>query len=248
MVELFNERRFKMLEIKNISKTYRKSNVKAIDNVSLTIEEGDIFGFIGPNGSGKSTTIKCITGIHSYDEGEIIFDGISIKDKPLLAKQKMAYVPDNPDVYETLTGIDYINFVCDVYGVNEERKELIDKYADMFHIKEQLVNQIKSYSHGMKQKVVLIAALAHKPKLLILDEPFVGLDPKASFVVKKMMKEFCQNGGAIFFSTHILEVAQKLCNKMAIIKQGKLIKEGLMEEITKDTSLEDVFMELTENV
>ncbi len=233
-----------MLEIKNISKTYRKSNVKAIDNVSLTIEEGDIFGFIGPNGSGKSTTIKCITGIHSYDEGEIIFDGISIKDKPLLAKQKMAYVPDNPDVYETLTGIDYINFVCDVYGVNEERKELIDKYADMFHIKEQLVNQIKSYSHGMKQKVVLIAALAHKPKLLILDEPFVGLDPKASFDLKEVMKEICANGTMIFFSSHVLEVVEKLCNKIAIIKEGKIIAAGNTEDVKGNTSLENVFLEL----
>ena len=233
-----------MLEIKNISKTYRKSNVKAIDNVSLTIEEGDIFGFIGPNGSGKSTTIKCITGIHSYDEGEIIFDGISIKDKPLLAKQKMAYVPDNPDVYETLTGIDYINFVCDVYGVNEERKELIDKYADMFHIKEQLVNQIKSYSHGMKQKVVLIAALAHKPKLLILDEPFVGLDPKASFDLKEVMKEICANGTMIFFSSHVLEVVEKLCNKIAIIKEGKIIAAGNTEDVNGNTSLENVFLEL----
>ena len=233
-----------MLEIKNISKTYRKSNVKAIDNVSLTIEEGDIFGFIGPNGSGKSTTIKCITGIHSYDEGEIIFNGISIKDKPLLAKQKMAYVPDNPDVYETLTGIDYINFVCDVYGVNEERKELIDKYADMFHIKEQLVNQIKSYSHGMKQKVVLIAALAHKPKLLILDEPFVGLDPKASFDLKEVMKEICANGTMIFFSSHVLEVVEKLCNKIAIIKEGKIIAAGNTEDVKGNTSLENVFLEL----
>lgn len=233
-----------MLEIKNISKTYRKSNIKAIDNVSLTIEEGDIFGFIGPNGSGKSTTIKCITGIHSYDEGEIIFDGISIKDKPLLAKQKMAYVPDNPDVYETLTGIDYINFVCDVYGVNEERKELIDKYADMFHIKEQLVNQIKSYSHGMKQKVVLIAALAHKPKLLILDEPFVGLDPKASFDLKEVMKEICANGTMIFFSSHVLEVVEKLCNKIAIIKEGKIIAAGNTEDVKGNTSLENVFLEL----
>ena len=233
-----------MLEIKNISKTYRKSDVKAIDNVSLTIEEGDIFGFIGPNGSGKSTTIKCITGIHSYDEGEIIFDGISIKDKPLLAKQKMAYVPDNPDVYETLTGIDYINFVCDVYGVNEERKELIDKYADMFHIKEQLVNQIKSYSHGMKQKVVLIAALAHKPKLLILDEPFVGLDPKASFDLKEVMKEICANGTMIFFSSHVLEVVEKLCNKIAIIKEGKIIAAGNTEDVKGNTSLENVFLEL----
>lgn len=233
-----------MLEIKNISKTYKKSNVKAIDNVSLIIEEGDIFGFIGPNGSGKSTTIKCITGIHSYDEGDIIFDGLSVKDKPLLCKQQMAYVPDNPDVYETLTGIDYINFVCDVYNVGEERKELINKYADMFNIKEQLSNQIKSYSHGMKQKVVLIAALAHKPKLLILDEPFVGLDPKASFDLKEVMKEICSNGTMIFFSSHVLEVVEKLCNKIAIIKDGKIIAAGKTEEVKGNTSLENVFLEL----
>ena len=233
-----------MLEIKNISKTYRKSNVKAIDNVSLTIEEGDIFGFIGPNGSGKSTTIKCITGIHSYDEGEIVFDGMSVKDKPLLCKQLMAYVPDNPDVYETLTGIDYINFVCDVYNVGEERKELINKYAEMFNIKEQLTNQIKSYSHGMKQKVVLIAALAHKPKLLILDEPFVGLDPKASFDLKEVMKEICSNGTMIFFSSHVLEVVEKLCNKIAIIKEGKIIAAGNTEDVKGNTSLENVFLEL----
>ena len=233
-----------MLEIKNISKTYRKSNVKAVDNVSLTIEEGDIFGFIGPNGSGKSTTIKCITGIHSYDEGEIIFDGMSVKDKPLLCKQQMAYVPDNPDVYETLTGIDYINFVCDVYNVGEERKELINKYAEMFNIKEQLTNQIKSYSHGMKQKVVLIAALAHKPKLLILDEPFVGLDPKASFDLKEVMKEICSNGTMIFFSSHVLEVVEKLCNKIAIIKEGKIIAAGNTEDVKGNTSLENVFLEL----
>ena len=233
-----------MLEIKNISKTYRKSNVKAIDNVSLTIEEGDIFGFIGPNGSGKSTTIKCITGIHSYDEGEIVFDGMSVKDKPLLCKQQMAYVPDNPDVYETLTGIDYINFVCDVYNVGEERKELINKYAEMFNIKEQLTNQIKSYSHGMKQKVVLIAALAHKPKLLILDEPFVGLDPKASFDLKEVMKEICANGTMIFFSSHVLEVVEKLCNKIAIIKEGKIIAAGNTEDVKGNTSLENVFLEL----
>ena len=233
-----------MLEIKNISKTYRKSNVKAIDNVSLTIEEGDIFGFIGPNGSGKSTTIKCITGIHSYDEGEIVFDGMSVKDKPLLCKQQMAYVPDNPDVYETLTGIDYINFVCDVYNVGEERKELINKYAEMFNIKEQLTNQIKSYSHGMKQKVVLIAALAHKPKLLILDEPFVGLDPKASFDLKEVMKEICSNGTMIFFSSHVLEVVEKLCNKIAIIKEGKIIAAGNTEDVKGNTSLENVFLEL----
>ena len=233
-----------MLEIKNISKTYRKSNVKAIDNVSLAIEEGDIYGFIGPNGSGKSTTIKCITGIHKYDEGEIILDGISVKDNPLACKQKVAYVPDNPDVYETLSGIDYINFICDVYGVGEERKETINKYAEMFNIKDQLTDQIKSYSHGMKQKVVLIAALAHKPKLLVLDEPFVGLDPKAAFDLKEVMKELCSTGTMIFFSSHVLEVVEKLCNKIAIIKGGKIIASGNTEDVKGDTSLENVFLEL----
>ena len=233
-----------MLEIKNISKTYRKSNVKAIDNVSLEIEEGDIYGFIGPNGSGKSTTIKCITGIHKYDEGEILLDGISVKDNPLACKQKVAYVPDNPDVYETLSGIDYINFICDVYGVGEERKETINKYAEMFNIKDQLTDQIKSYSHGMKQKVVLIAAVAHKPKLLVLDEPFVGLDPKAAFDLKEVMKELCSTGTMIFFSSHVLEVVEKLCNKIAIIKGGKIIASGNTEDVKGDTSLENVFLEL----
>lgn len=233
-----------MLEIKNISKTYRKSNVKAIDDISLEIEEGDIFGFVGPNGSGKSTTIKCVTGIHAYDEGEILFNGVSVKDNPNLCKKDMAYVPDNPDVYETLSGIDYINFICDVYGVGEERKELIDKYATMFNIKNQLSDQIKSYSHGMKQKVVLIAALAHKPKLLILDEPFVGLDPKASYDLKEVMKELCSNGTMIFFSSHVLEVVEKLCNKIAIIKGGKIIAAGNTEDVKGDSSLENIFLEL----
>ena len=233
-----------MLSIKNISKTYRKSNVKAIDNISLEIEEGDIFGFVGPNGSGKSTTIKCVTGIHAYDEGEITFNGLSVKDNPNICKKDMAYVPDNPDVYESLSGIDYINFICDVYGVGEERKELIEKYATMFNIKDQLASQIKSYSHGMKQKVVLIAALAHKPKLLILDEPFVGLDPKASYDLKEVMKELCSNGTMIFFSSHVLEVVEKLCNKIAIIKAGKIIAAGKTEDVKGDSSLENIFLEL----
>lgn len=233
-----------MLEIKNISKTYRKSNVKAIDNISLEIKEGDIFGFVGPNGSGKSTTIKCVTGIHSYDEGEILFNGVSVKDNPNLCKKDMAYVPDNPDVYETLTGIEYINFICDVYGVGEERVGLIEKYSTMFNIKNQLSDQIKSYSHGMKQKVVLIAALAHKPKLLILDEPFVGLDPKASYDLKEVMKELCSNGTMIFFSSHVLEVVEKLCNKIAIIKNGKIIAAGKTEDVKGDSSLENIFLEL----
>ena len=233
-----------MLEIRNISKTYRKSNVKAIDNISLTIEEGDIYGFIGPNGSGKSTTIKCITGIHKYDEGEIYIDGVSVKDNPIECKKKIAYIPDNPDVYETLTGIEYINFICDVFAIDDSRVSIIDKYAEMFNIKEQLNSQIKSYSHGMKQKVVLIAALAHKPKLLVLDEPFVGLDPKASYDLKEIMKELCNQGTMIFFSSHVLEVVEKLCNKIAIIKDGKLIASGDTEDVKGDTSLEKVFLEL----
>lgn len=233
-----------MLVIKNISKTYRKSKVKAIDNVSLEIMEGDIYGFVGPNGSGKSTTIKCITGIHGYDEGEILLNGVSVKDNALVCKQQMAYVPDNPDVYETLSGIDYINFICDVYGVGTERNDYINKYAEMFGIKEVLANQIKSYSHGMKQKVVLIAALAHNPKLLVLDEPFVGLDPKAAYDLKEVMKELCANGTMIFFSSHVLEVVEKLCNKIAIIKDGKIIAAGNTDDVKGDASLEKVFLEL----
>ena len=233
-----------MLEIRNISKTYRKSNVKAIDNISLTIEEGDIYGFIGPNGSGKSTTIKCITGIHKYDEGEIYIDGVSVKDNPIECKKKIAYIPDNPDVYETLTGIEYINFICDVFAIDDSRVSIIDKYAEMFNIKEQLNSQIKSYSHGMKQKVVLIAALAHKPKLLVLDEPFVGLDPKASYDLKEIMRELCNQGTMIFFSSHVLEVVEKLCNKIAIIKDGRIIASGDTEDVKGDTSLERVFLEL----
>lgn len=233
-----------MLEIKNISKTYKKSEVKACDNVSLTIEDGDIYGFVGPNGAGKSTTIKCIVGIHNYDEGEILLDGVSIKDNPKESKMKMAYVPDNPDLYEHLSGIEYINFVCNIYNANKEKDELVHKYASMFNIEEALANPIKSYSHGMKQKVALIAALAHKPKLLILDEPFVGLDPKASHDLKQVMKELCDNGTMIFFSSHVLEVVEKLCNKIAIIKNGKIVASGNVDAIIGDSSLEDIFLEL----
>ena len=233
-----------MLEIKNISKTYKKSNVKAIDNVSLEIEDGDIYGFIGPNGAGKSTTIKCIVGIHSYDEGEILINGISIKDKPLYAKQHMAYVPDNPDLYEHLSGIGYINFICNIYGVGEEKNELIHKYASMFDIEDKLANPIKTYSHGMKQKIALIAALVHKPKLLILDEPFVGLDPKASHDLKEIMRELCQNGTMIFFSSHVLEVVEKFCNKIAIIKDGKIVASGLTDMVRGEDTLENKFLEL----
>ena len=233
-----------MLEIRNVSKTYKKSSVKAIDSISLVIDDGDIYGFVGPNGAGQSTTIKCVTGILKFEEGDILLDGVSIKDNPLALKQKMAYVPDNPDIYENLSGIDYINFICDVYGVEKNRSEDIKRYSTLFGIEERLGDAIKNYSHGMKQKVVLIAAILHKPKLLVLDEPFVGLDPKAAFDLKEIMKELCANGTMIFFSSHVLEVVEKLCNKIAIIKDGKIISSGTIEEVKGDTSLENVFLEL----
>lgn len=233
-----------MLEIRNLSKTYKKANVKAIDNINISIEDGDIYGFIGPNGSGKSTTIKCIVGIHEFDEGSILLDGKSIKSNSMEAKSKMAYVPDNPELYEHLSGIQYINFVCNIYNVGEERNELIHKYAELFDIESKLADPIKTYSHGMKQKVALIAALVHKPKLLILDEPFVGLDPKASHDLKEIMKELCQTGTMIFFSSHVLEVVEKFCNKIAIIKDGKIVASGLTDEVKGEDSLEEKFLEL----
>ena len=233
-----------MLTIKNISKTYKKSSVKAIDDVSIEIEDGDIFGFIGPNGAGKSTTIKCVVGIHSYDSGEILFDGKSIKDDPIAYKKKIAYVPDNPDIYEHLTGIAYLDFIANVFGMGEEKNELIHKYAAKFGIEDKLANPVKSYSHGMRQKLQLISALIHSPKLLVLDEPFVGLDPKATFDLKEIMKELCANGTMIFFSSHVLEVVEKFCNKIAIIKNGKIIAQGKTEDVKGDESLEDKFMEL----
>ena len=236
-----------MLEITNFSFTYPNGK-KAVNNLSLKIQEGDLFAFIGHNGAGKTTTIKCAMGILDFKEGDILINGTSIKKSPLECKKQMAYLPDNPDLYESLTGIQYLNFISDVYHLSvEERKAKIEKYAEEFEIVGELNNFISSYSHGMKQKLALIAAFIHDPKLIIMDEPFVGLDPKASFLVKKFMREFCEKGGAIFFSTHVLEVAQKLCNKIAIIKKGELIITGNMEEITKDASLEDVFMELTES-
>ncbi len=234
-----------MLELRNVSKTYRKSQTKAIDDINLTIEDGDIYGFIGPNGAGKSTTIKCIVGIHDY-EGDILFDGVSVRKNELECKRKTAYVPDNPDLYEHLSGIGYIDFVCNVYGVGKEKNELVHKYAVMFGIEEKLADPIKTYSHGMKQKIALIAALVHKPKLLILDEPFVGLDPKASHDLKEVMKEFCAEGAMIFFSSHVLEVVEKLCNKIAIIKNGKIVVSGVTEEVKGDSSLEEIFLELFE--
>ena len=236
-----------MIEIKNLSKKYKGSNVKAIDDINITIEPGDVYGFIGPNGAGKSTTIKCVVGIHEYDEGEILFDGENIKKNPIKIKKQIAYIPDNPDLYEHLSGIGYIDFVCNIYGVGEEKNELIHKYAALFEIEKDLANPIKTYSHGMKQKIALIAALVHKPKLLVLDEPFVGLDPKATHDLKEVMKELCNEGVMIFFSSHVLEVVEKFCNKIAIIKNGKIIASGLTDEVRGNESLEDKFMELFTN-
>ena len=236
-----------MLKILNYSKTYSNGK-KAVDDLSLEVKPGDLFAFIGHNGAGKSTTIKSVVGILPFEKGDIYIDGISIKENPIECKKQIGYIPDNPDLYDSLTGIQYLNFIGDIFKVSKEvRQEIINKYAKMFELENELNNYISSFSHGMKQKIALISAFIHTPKLLILDEPFVGLDPKATFLVKNVMKEFCNNGGAIFFSTHILEVAQKLCNKIAIIKQGKLIITGDMETVTASQSLEDVFMELTEN-
>ncbi|WP_297633177.1 ABC transporter ATP-binding protein [uncultured Clostridium sp.] len=236
-----------MLSIKNFSKTY-KGNKKAVDNLSLEIKKGDIFGFIGHNGAGKTTTIKAIVGILEIEEGNILIDGMSIKDKPMECKKIIAYVPDNPDIYENLTGIQYLTLISDIYGISkEDRRERIKKYGDEFSITSALGDLISSYSHGMKQKLVLISALIHKPKLLILDEPFVGLDPLASHKVKEIMKEECEKGLSVFFSTHVLEVAEKLCNKVAIIKNGQIVAQGNTKEIIGDNSLEDLFMELEED-
>lgn len=233
-----------MLEIKKVSKTYKNGKVKAIDDISLQIDDGDIYGFIGPNGAGKSTTIKCIVGIHGYDSGDILLDGVSIKKNPIEAKMKMAYVADNPELYEHLTGIQYIDFVCNIYGVGEQKNELISKYANLFQIEDRLSDPIKTYSHGMKQKIALISSLVHSPKLLILDEPFVGLDPKASYDLKEIMRDLCSKGTMIFFSSHVLEVVEKFCNKIAIIKDGKIIVSGNTEEIKGSESLEEKFLEL----
>lgn len=233
-----------MLEIKNFSKSY-KGNKKAVDNLSISVEAGDIYGFIGHNGAGKSTTIKAVVGVLDFDEGEIYIDGHSVKSEPMECKKVTAYIPDNPDIYEFLTGIQYLNFVADIFGIEQGvREERISKYADMFEITSALGDLISSYSHGMKQKVAIISALVHEPKLLVLDEPFVGLDPKASLDLKQIMRKLCDNGSAIFFSTHVLEVAQKLCNKIAIIKGGQLVASGNMEELIKNQSLEDVFMDV----
>ena len=234
-----------MLKITNLTKTY--GDKKAVDDLSLHIEKGEIYGFIGHNGAGKTTTIKSCCGILTFDSGEILVDGVSIKNQPLQCKEKIAYIPDNPDLYEFLSGIKYLNFIADVYKVpKEEREEKIKKYADMFEITGDLAQPIRSYSHGMKQKLAIISALIHEPKLMIMDEPFVGLDPKAAHLLKGLMRDLCDRGGAIFFSTHVLEVAEKLCDKVAIIKGGRLITSGTMEEVKGNTSLENVFLELEE--
>ena len=233
-----------MLEIKNFSKIYPNGKV-GVSDANLKVESGDIFAFIGPNGAGKTTTIKCIVGINDITEGDIVVDGVSIKVNPIKVKSMIAYIPDNPDIYPNLTGIQYINMIADIFKVDKtKRKELIQKYADMLEISGDLNTPISNYSHGMRQKLVIISSLIHSPKLLIMDEPFVGLDPKASHTVKDIMKDFCKNGGAIFFSTHVLEVAEKLCNKVAIINKGKIVKSGTMAEIKKDKSLEEVFLEM----
>ena len=235
-----------MIEIKNVSKIYNGEK-KAVDNISFTVNDGEIFAFIGHNGAGKTTTIKSIVGILDFEEGDILVNGISIKKSPIECKKQMAYVPDNPDLYENMKAIDFINFVCDMYETSaEERKTNIEKYAKMFEIEANLYDDISSFSHGMKQKVALIAALAHNPEVLIMDEPFVGLDPKAVYDMKEIMRNMCKEGKTIFFSTHILEVAEKLCNRVAIIKQGKIVKVGNMQEIKGDESLEQVFLELDE--
>ena len=232
-----------MLNIEHLTKAYGEK--KAVDNLSLHIAPGEIYGFIGHNGAGKTTTLKSVVGILQFDAGEITIDGISIKENPLECKRRFAYIPDNPDLYDYMTGIKYLNFIADIFGVGaNERQARIRKYADAFELTADLAQPIAAYSHGMKQKLAIIAAWLHEPKLILMDEPFVGLDPKASHLLNKMMRQVCNEGGAIFFSTHVLEVAEKLCDKVAIIKNGKLIRSGTMEEVKGDESLEDVFLEL----
>ena len=234
-----------MIEIKNVTKKY--GNKKALDDVSFNVNDGDIFAFIGHNGAGKTTLIKAIVGIHDFDEGDILIDGKSIKDDPVGCKKLMAFVPDNPETYEKMKAIDYINFICDMYEVDlKTREDNIKKYAKLFDMEDKLNDTIDSFSHGMKQKVVLISALAHNPKILIMDEPFVGLDPKAVFDIKEVLNEMVKEKKIVFYSTHILDVAEKICSRVAIIKDGKLIKSGSMKEIKGDTSLEKVFLELEE--
>lgn len=235
-----------MLRIEHLTKRY--DEYKAVDDLSLHIESGQIYGFIGHNGAGKTTTLKAIVGILPFDEGNIYVNGKSIKDNPLACKEMMAYIPDNPDLYEYLSGIQYLNFIADVYKVSkEDREERIKKYADMLELTADLAQPISAYSHGMKQKLAVISAFIHNPKLIIMDEPFVGLDPKASHLLKQMMRDVCDQGGAIFFSTHVLEVAEKLCDKIAIIQKGKLIVSGCTQDVTQNDSLEEVFLELEDD-
>ncbi len=235
-----------MLRIENYSKSYDSKRV--VDHLSLHVLPGEIFGFIGHNGAGKSTTIKSIAGILDFDEGHITIDGKDIVKDPIACKSVMAYIPDNPDLYEGLTGIRYLNFIADVFRIESNKRDaLIKKYADAFELTSNLGDSISSYSHGMKQKLAIISALIHEPKLLLLDEPFVGLDPKASHTLKGIMREICDAGGCIFFSTHVLEVVEKLCDHVAIIKEGKIVKEGKVEEVMGDQSLEEVFLELVEH-
>ena len=232
-----------MLKITHLTKTFGEK--KAVDDLSLEIAPGEIYGFIGHNGAGKTTTLKSVVGIQQFDAGEITIGGISLKEDPLACKRQLAYIPDNPDLYDFMTGIKYLNFIADIFGVSaSDRQERIRKYADLFELTDDLAQPIAAYSHGMKQKLAIIAAWLHQPRLVIMDEPFVGLDPKASHLLKGMMRELCDQGGAIFFSTHVLEVAEKLCDKVAIIKGGRLIRSGTMEEVKGDDSLEQVFLEL----
>ena len=234
-----------MLKIEHLTKTYGEK--KAVDDLTLHIAPGEIYGFIGHNGAGKTTTLKSVVGILQFDDGEIIINGKSIRTAPLDCKRDIAYIPDNPDLYDYMTGIKYLNFIADIFGVSAaDRKERISKYSELFELTADLAQPIAAYSHGMKQKLAIIAAWLHSPKLIIMDEPFVGLDPKASHLLKGMMREVCDEGGAIFFSTHVLEVAEKLCDKVAIIKGGKLVRSGTMEEVRGDDSLEEVFLELEE--
>lgn len=236
-----------VLEIKNFGKTYNNGK-QAVENISIEVAAGDIFAFIGHNGAGKSTTIKAVVGVLDFEQGEIYIEGLSIKTNPIDCKSITAYIPDNPDLYEHLTGIQYLNFISDVFGLSSsEREQQIKKYAEAFEIMGNLGDLISSYSHGMKQKIALIGAVIHKPKLLILDEPFVGLDPKAAIVLRNIMKDLCTRGSAVFFSTHVLDVAQKLCNKIAMIHHGKIAINGEMEQLVKEQSLEDLFMEVLEN-
>ncbi|NLC04582.1 MAG: ABC transporter ATP-binding protein [Tissierellia bacterium] len=241
-----------MLKLQGISKSYNKGAVKAVDNISLDIKSGEIFGFLGPNGAGKTTTLKMIVGLLKPDQGTIIVDGINAWEEPLKAKSMISYVPDNPEIYEKLKGIDYLNFIADMYGIStEDREEKIDYYLEMFNIKDAVGDIIGSYSHGMKQKLVLTAALISEPDLFILDEPMVGLDPKSAFNLKEIMKKMCDEGKTIFFSTHVLEVAEKICDRIAIIDKGKIVAMGTMEELRSnaktESSLENIFLELTKD-